>query len=144
MLFVYNKNFYPLYLVLKLSFQNAENASQILYSKSFKNDIKSIDEITFLEVFDGVPTKELSKDLIESGLDMISVLSSKTDFMKSNSEARRSLKENSISVNKSKVSEDYVLNKKDLINDKYVIINKGKRNTSVSYTHLTLPTNREV
>ena len=115
----------------KLSFQNAENASQILYSKSFKNDIKSIDEITFLEVFDGVPTKELSKDLIESGLDMISVLSSKTDFMKSNSEARRSLKENSISVNKSKVSEDYVLNKKDLINDKYVIINKGKRNTFI-------------
>ena len=64
-------------------------------------------------------------------LDMISVLSSKTDFLKSNSEARRSLKENSISVNKSKVSEDYILNKKDLINDKYVIINKGKRNTFI-------------
>lgn len=115
----------------KLSFQNAENASQILYSKSFKNDIKSIDEITFLEVFEGVPTKDLSKDFIENGLDMISVLSSKTDFLKSNSEARRSLKENSISVNKSKVSEDYILNKKDLINNKYVIINKGKRNTFI-------------
>ena len=65
------------------------------------------------------------------GIDMISALSSKTDFLSSNSEARRALKENSISINKYKVKEDYLIQTKDLINDKYVIINKGKRNTFI-------------
>jgi len=62
---------------------------------------------------------------------MTSALSSKTDFLKSNSQARRALKENSISINKSKVKADYLIQKKDLINNKYVIINKGKRNTYI-------------
>ena len=113
------------------SFTQVELASTILYSKSFKKDIELIDENTFLDIFEGVPLVELSKDNLAAGVDMISALSSKTEFLKSNSEARRALKENSISINKSKVKEEYLIDTKDLINDKYVIINKGKRNTYI-------------
>ena len=113
------------------SFSQVELASTILYSKSFKKDIESIDENTFLDIFEGVPFVELPKNELVNGFDMISVLSSKTEFLKSNSDARRSLSENSISINKSKVKEDYLVENKDLINDKYVIINKGKRSTFI-------------
>ena len=113
------------------SFKQAEQASSILYSKTFKQDIELIDESTFLDVFEGVPLIEISKAELLKGIDMISALSSKTDFLSSNSEARRALKENSISINKYKVKEDYLIQTKDLINDKYVIINKGKRNTFI-------------
>ena len=62
---------------------------------------------------------------------MISALSDKTNFLKSNSEARRALKENSISVNKIKVNENYLIEKKDLISNKYIILNKGKKSTYI-------------
>ena len=112
-------------------FENAEKASTILYSKSFKADIQTLDETTFLDVFEGVPTAEVSKSLLESGLDMIAALSAETNFLASNGEARRALKENSISVNKEKVGESYKISSSDLINDTYVIINRGKRSTFI-------------
>ncbi|MDC1259675.1 tyrosine--tRNA ligase [Flavobacteriaceae bacterium] len=112
-------------------FENAEKASTILYSKSFKADIQTLDEATFLDVFEGVPTAEVSKSLLEAGLDMIAALSAETNFLTSNGEARRALKENSISVNKEKVGEDYKISSADLINDTYVIINRGKRSTFI-------------
>ena len=112
-------------------FENAEKASTILYSKSFKADIQTLDEATFLDVFEGVPTAEISKTHLESGLDMIAALSAETNFLASNGEARRALKENSISVNKEKVGEDYTISNADLINDTYVIINRGKRSTFI-------------
>ena len=112
-------------------FENAEKASTILYSKSFKADIQTLDEATFLDVFEGVPTADVSKTLLESGLDMIAALSAETNFLASNGEARRALKENSISVNKEKVGEDYKISSSDLINDTYVIINRGKRSTFI-------------
>ena len=112
-------------------FENAEKASTILYSKSFKADIQTLDEATFLDVFEGVPTADVSKTFLESGLDMIAALSAETNFLASNGEARRALKENSISVNKEKVGEDYKISSTDLINDTYVIINRGKRSTFI-------------
>ena len=112
-------------------FENAEKASNILFSKSFKNDIKTLDESTFLDVFEGVPQAEISRSEFDSGVDMIAALSAKTNFLSSNGEARRALKENSISVNKERVGEDYMLTSEDLINDAYIIINKGKKNTYI-------------
>ena len=112
-------------------FENAEKASQILFSNSFKEDLKSLDEKTFLDVFEGVPQAEIPKSEIEAGLDMIAALAAKTNFLASNGEARRALKENSISVNKDKVDEAYHITAEDLINTKYVILNKGKKNTYI-------------
>ena len=111
--------------------ENAEKASQILYSKAFKTDISSLDEATFLDVFEGVPQADVPRAKIEAGLDMIAALCSETRFLTSNGEARRALKENSVSVNKEKVDEVYVLSVSDLINDIYIIINRGKRNTFI-------------
>ena len=112
-------------------FINAEKASQILFSTSFKEDIQSLNENTFLDVFEGVPQAEISKADIEAGMDMIAALAAQTNFLASNGEARRALKENSISVNKEKVSEDYKISVSDLINNKYIILNKGKKNTYI-------------
>ena len=113
------------------NFENAEKASTILYSKSFKSDIQTLDEVTFLDIFEGVPTAEVPKNLIDTGLGMIAALSAETKFLGSNAEARRALKENSISVNKEKVGEDYKISKFDLINNSYIIINRGKRSTFI-------------
>jgi len=112
-------------------FENAEKASNILFSKSFKEDIKTLDEATFLDVFEGVPQAEISKSDFDEGLDMIGALAARTNFLASNSEARRALKENSVSVNKEKVTADYKISTVDLINNTYVILNKGKRNTYI-------------
>lgn len=115
----------------KDAFENAEKASNILFSKSFKKDIATLDEATFLDIFEGVPQAEISRSDFESGMDMIAALAAQTNFLASNAEARRALKENSIAVNKEKISEDYLLSSKDLINDKYIIINRGKRKTFI-------------
>jgi tyrosyl-tRNA synthetase len=109
--------------------EKAKEASQVLFGKSTEEDLAKLDEATFLDVFEGVPLKELSKEVLKDEFDMIAALSAETKFLSSNGEARRALKENSISVNKSKVSLDYKLTEKDLINNKYVLINKGKKNT---------------
>ncbi|TXE09024.1 tyrosine--tRNA ligase [Gelidibacter salicanalis] len=115
----------------KDDFENAERASNILFSSSFKQDIKTLNETMFLEVFEGVPLAEISKSEFEEGVDMIAALAAKTNFLNSNGEARRALKENSISVNKEKVGEDHILSADDLINGKYIILNKGKKNTYI-------------
>ena len=115
----------------KEEYKNAVKASQILFSKDFKNDIKQLNESLFLDVFEGVPQAEVSKDKIDAGLDMIAALSAETNFLASNGEARRALKENSVAVNKDKVGEDYTITTEDLINDKYVVINRGKKKTFI-------------
>lgn len=115
----------------KIDFENAEKASQILFSKTFKEDIQTIDEATFLDVFEGVPQFEISQSEFNEGLDMIGALAAKSGFLSSNGEARRALKENAISVNKEKVKEDYMLSSQDLINKSYIILNKGRKNTYI-------------
>jgi tyrosyl-tRNA synthetase len=107
---------------------NAERASDILFGKSTSSDLKKLNEKTFLEVFEGVPQAEVSKKDIDSGLDMIAALAAKTGFLASNGEARRELKQNSISVNKEKVKEDYIISTEDLINNKFVLLQRGKKN----------------
>ncbi len=115
----------------KEDLDNAIKASNVLFGKSTAEDLKSLDEKTFLDVFDGVPQADVEKAKIEAGLDMIAALAAETDFLESNGEARRALKENSVSVNKEKVKEDYTITVNDLISGKYIIINKGKKNTYI-------------
>lgn len=107
---------------------NAVRASEILFGKSTASDLKGLNEKTFLEIFEGVPQAELSKAELNEGLDMIGALAAKTNFLGSNGEARRELKQNSISVNKEKVKEDYLITTEDLINEKFVLLQRGKKN----------------
>ncbi len=112
----------------KQDLDNAIAASGILFGKSTSDDLKKLDEKTFLDVFDGVPQATVSKSSITAGLDIIGALASETGFLASNGEARRALKQNAIAVNKEKVTEDYTIKETDLINDKFVLLQKGKRN----------------
>ncbi len=110
------------------AFDNAIKASQILFGKSTSEDLKSLDEQTFLDIFEGVPQASVSKEDIENGLDMIGALAAKTGFLNSNGEARRALKENAISVNKEKVKEDFMISTSDIIANAYVLLQRGKKN----------------
>jgi tyrosyl-tRNA synthetase len=110
------------------AYENALKASSILFGKSTAKDLKDLDEKTFLDVFEGVPQAEISEEDIEIGLEIVSALNEKSGFVKSNGEARRAIKENSISVNKEKVKEGFVIGKKDLIADKFILLQRGKRN----------------
>lgn len=103
-------------------------ASEILFGKGTTEDLKTLDEQTFLDVFDGVPQATVSRASIDAGLDIVAALATDTGFLKSNSEARRALKENSISVNKAKVADDRTLTTDDLISGKFVLLQRGKKN----------------
>lgn len=111
----------------KEAFEKAVAASEILFGNSTTEDLKSLDEQTFLDVFDGVHQATISSEFIAEGLSMVDALSAKSNFLTSNGEAKRALKENGISVNKEKVSEDFVITKSDLIAEKYVLLQRGKK-----------------
>ena len=108
------------------AYDNAIKASNILFGKSTADDIKALDEQTFLDVFEGVPMSEISRAQITEGIDIVDAFSN-TGFLKSNGEVRRALKENSISVNKEKVTDTFKVATKDLIADKFVLLQRGKK-----------------
>jgi tyrosyl-tRNA synthetase len=108
--------------------ENAKMASSILFGNSTSTDLKKLDGTTFLEIFEGVPQASIARTELKDGLDMIGALAAKTGFLSSNGEARRELKQNSISVNKEKVTEDYLIRESDLVNDRYVLLQRGKKN----------------
>jgi tyrosyl-tRNA synthetase len=112
----------------KDALDNAIKASNILFGQSTADDLKSLDEKTFLDVFDGVPQAEVTLSDLEKGIDIIDALNARSGFLKSNGEVRRALKENSISINKEKISEDYQLSINDLISNKYILLQRGKKN----------------
>ena len=112
----------------KDALDNAIKASNILFGQSTADDLKSLDEKTFLDVFEGVPQAEILKADLEKGIDIIEALNEKSGFLTSNGEARRAIKENSISVNKEKISEEYQLTTNDLISNKYILLQRGKKN----------------
>jgi tyrosyl-tRNA synthetase len=109
-------------------FQTALEASQILFGNATSDTLKKLDEETFLSVFEGVPHAVISKTEIENGIGIVDLLVSKTSFLSSNNEARRALKENSISLNKEKTTESSIINSDFLLNNKYLIIQRGKKN----------------
>lgn len=106
----------------------AITASSLLFAKEIPESINKLSDKDFIEIFDGVPQVKLTRDEINAGLGIIDALGARTNFLASNSEARRELKGNAISVNKIKVGEDFVINSSNLINDKFILIGKGKRN----------------
>ena len=113
----------------KTDLETAISASAILFGNATSEDLKQLDTQTFLDVFEGVPQATLDKSALDSGVSMIEILAIKTNFLKSNSEARRAIAENSISVNREKVSdENALITSQDLINNAFVLLQRGKKN----------------
>ena len=106
---------------------NAKLASKILFGSSTFEDLKKIKKEFFIEIFNGVPQFEISLDKVSSGLKIIEALTLNSIFLKSNAEARRLLVQNSISINKNKVDQNYIISDQDIVND-CILIQKGKKN----------------
>jgi len=108
--------------------ENAKSASQILFGKTTSAALQQLDSKTFLEIFEGVPQAQIDRTEILEGMPIIAALAGATQFLASNGEARRALKENAIAVNKTKVDENYQLEEKDLIANQYILLQRGKKN----------------
>lgn len=107
--------------------EKAKEATEILFGKSTTEALQQLSERDILEVFEGVPTFEISKDTL-SGSDWVSVLGEHSKVFASKGEARRSLQENAVSVNKEKVTLTSTVDINQLLNGKYFVVQKGKKN----------------
>ena len=112
----------------KEDFDAAVEASQILFGKGTTETLKKLDERMLLNVFQGVPQPEVSRTEFESGIGLLDFLATQTGIFKSNGEARRMLKDRAVMINKNKVDENYTLGNNDLLNNRYLLVQKGKKN----------------
>ena len=110
------------------SYNNAVQVSRILFGKNTTDEMLNISEKDILDIFEGVPQHEISMNEIINGINIIELLAQKSKIFKSNGEVMRMLRSNAISINKKKVNEHKIINQKDIIGDKYIIIQKGKKN----------------
>ena len=110
------------------AYNRAVDASEILFGKNTSDKLKNIEERDLLDIFEGVPQFEVDKKELTAGLNIVDLVAQKSEIFSSNGEARRMLKSNAVSVNKEKVSEEKRLTNSDLLNHKYVLIQKGKKN----------------
>ena len=109
-------------------YETAVEASEILFGKSTTESLRKLDTETFLSVFEGVPCSEVESAEFDGNTSLIDLLSDKTGIFASKSEVRRALKENSLSVNKEKATEQTPVNRDMLLNGAYVLVQKGKKN----------------
>lgn len=110
----------------KKELENAILASNILFGKSTSDDLKKLDSETFLAVFEGVPQYNISKE--ELNTDIFTLLVEKTSIFNSKGEARRMISSNAVSFNKEKISSDFDSSDISLINEQYLLVQKGKKN----------------
>ena len=106
----------------------AVNASEILFGKGTAENLASLSEEMFLSVFEGVPQFDVPMSVLDDTCGVVDFLAKHTQVFNSNGEARRMLKDNGVSINKTKVKEDKTVTKDDLLNGKYVLVQKGKKN----------------
>jgi tyrosyl-tRNA synthetase len=109
-------------------YELAVEASNILFGKATKESLVKLDEQTLLDVFSGVPQYEISKNEL-IGTSAVDLLAEKTDCFPSKGEMRKMVKGGGVSINKEKLSvPDTIISENDLIDDKYLIAQKGKKN----------------
>lgn len=109
-------------------YNTAVEASQILFGKGTTDMLHKLDERTLLSVFEGVPQFYIDNSVVSEKTGIIDFLAEKTSIFKSKGEARRMLKDNGVSINKEKVKDTYEVSEKDLLNSKYILVQKGKKN----------------
>lgn len=112
----------------KSDYEAATEASDILFGKGTTASLASISESMFLSVFEGVPTYMLARNLLEEGLSVVDVLAEKTTVFSSKTEVRRLIKEGGLFINKNKITEELVITIDFLINNQYMLIQRGKKN----------------
>jgi tyrosyl-tRNA synthetase len=103
-------------------------ASEILFGNSTAEALLMLSEQDILDVFEGVPTFTVSKEQITGSIDVLALLSESAKVFPSKGEARRSLQENAVSINKVKVTLETKITSDNLLKGKYIIAQKGKKN----------------
>ncbi len=111
----------------KEEYNTAVEASEILFGKGTTDTLMKLPEDVLLSVFEGVPQYKLDKNQVQQSIPVVEFLSEKTGILPSKGEARRALKEGSISINKQKVNNTYIVSENDLLNSKYVLVQRGKK-----------------
>ena len=109
-------------------YNSAFEASQILFGKGTTKTLRKLNEETLLSVFEGVPQSKISKSELAAGINVFDFLAETTNIFASKGEARRMIKDNAVSVNKTKIKDDFIFNNDELLNDKYILVQKGKKN----------------
>ena len=107
-------------------YENAVKASQMLFGKATADDLRRLDEKTFLAVFDGVPTFDIEKSKLP--VPVLDFLAVETTIFPSKGEARKMIQGNGFSLNKEKVTDiNYQIEEKDILDGKYILAQKGKK-----------------
>lgn len=110
-------------------YENALKASEILFGKATADVLREIDEKTLLAVFDGVPTFDVAKEVLSANTNLLTLLTEIAPVFPSKGEARRSAQGGAISINKVKINDlDYAPTLEEAINQKYFVVQKGKKN----------------
>ena len=107
---------------------NAIAASQLLFGKGTSEMLKKMDSKTILSVFEGVPQSSITRKELENGMPIVELLVDKTNIFQSNGEARRMLQGNGVSVNKTKINESFTAGESDILDSRFILIQKGKKN----------------
>lgn len=111
----------------KKDLENAIRASNILFGKDAIEDLKNLDETTLLEIFEGVPQVEISQESLQSPTKVVDCLAEAGVFG-SKGEARKAIQNNAVSINKSKITSPEALMDFELLQGKYLLVQKGKTN----------------
>lgn len=108
-------------------FKKAVEASEILFGKGTTEMLTALDEKTFLAVFDGVPTFTISQSLLDQGIGILDLVAEQSKVLPSKGEARRLISGGGLQINKVKVNESTVVDTSQLLNGKYLLVQKGKK-----------------
>lgn len=112
----------------KDEYEAAVEASQVLFGKGTKEMLEKMNEETFLAVFDGVPQYKIMKSILEQGIPLLDLMAINTNIFPSKSEARKMLLAGGLSLNKERVNSDITVNQQNLLNNKFILVQKGKKN----------------
>jgi tyrosyl-tRNA synthetase len=108
-------------------YEAALRASKILFGQTTEDELRALSNLDFEKIFEGVPTKKMSKTFFDGGADMMKLLVDETKFFPSKGEARRTIQSKGVAVNKQTISLDHIVKQDQLINNRYLLLQKGKR-----------------
>lgn len=108
-------------------YNHAIRASKILFGKSTDTELLSLSNRDFEEIFEGVPSKKIAKSLLVEGMEVMQLMVDETQFFPSRGEARRMIQGKGASINKQTITLNQIIKSSELINDRYLLLQKGRK-----------------
>jgi len=109
--------------------ETAIKTSEFLFGNGSLEFFKTLNKAQVLEIFEGIPQFSISKEELEQGIDAATLLAEKSSVFASKGEAKKLIQGGGVSVNKEKISDPQgIFNVQNLLNDQFIIVQKGKKN----------------